>query len=436
MDLRASLKIFLRPAHCVFAVLIVPAVFAGPMIPPAAGNTSSASIASLAKALETNPATRPPVGTAPFASVPLTRADTSNAVELLWQDYVAAAKDNYAAYWKAKKFTIDKLVMKFEYITYGVKPTAGWDLYISMHGGGGAPPQVNESQWRNQIRLYKPEQGIYLAPRAPTDNWNLWHEAHMDEFFDLLIRSAVVTMDVNPNRVYIMGYSAGGDGVYQMAPRMADRWAAAAMMSGHPNGVSPLNLRNIGFTLHAGELDSAYNRNKVAAEWKEMLAKLHADDPGGYANECVVHKGLGHWMNLTDAVAVPWMAGFTRNPYPDRVVWRRDDLRKTSFYWLAMPDSEKQGGAEVVAERKNQDISILRCSGIEKLTLRFNDRMLDLDKPVRVLQNGKPLFEGVLPRTVATLAKTLEGRSDRDLMFCSEVTVAVSTGVVSAAGTR
>ena len=30
-------------------------------------------------------------------------------------------------------------VMKFDYRTFGCKPSAGWDLYISMHGGGGAP---------------------------------------------------------------------------------------------------------------------------------------------------------------------------------------------------------------------------------------------------------------------------------------------------------
>ena len=64
--------------------------------------------------------------------------------------------------------------------------------------------------------------------------------------------------DVDPNRVYIMGYSAGGDGVYQLAPRMADRWAAAAMMAGHPNDASPLGLRNItGFNHHTSTTKTA-----------------------------------------------------------------------------------------------------------------------------------------------------------------------------------
>lgn len=63
------------------------------------------------------------------------------------------------------------------------------------------------------------------------------------------------------NKVYILGYSAGGDGIYYLAPRLADYWAAATMCAGHPNGAKPYNLRNIGFGLLVGGLDHAYNRN-------------------------------------------------------------------------------------------------------------------------------------------------------------------------------
>jgi len=84
----------------------------------------------------------------------------------------------------------------------------------------------------------------------------------------------IVFNEVDPNKVYLMGYSAGGDGVYQLAPRMADRFAAASMMAGHPNDASPLGLRNIGFTIHMGANDSSYNRNKVALEWEKILRKL------------------------------------------------------------------------------------------------------------------------------------------------------------------
>ena len=64
----------------------------------------------------------------------------------------------------------------------------------------------------------------------------------------------VLFENVNPNRVYVIGYSAGGDGIYQIGPRMADRWAGAAMIAGHPNGAPPDNLRNTAFTLHVGRV--------------------------------------------------------------------------------------------------------------------------------------------------------------------------------------
>ena len=72
-------------------------------------------------------------------------------------------------------------------------------------------------QWENQKKLYTLEEGIYLAPRSPTNTWNLWHEAHIDRLFGRLIEDLIVLEDVNPDRVYVLGYSAGGDGVYQLA---------------------------------------------------------------------------------------------------------------------------------------------------------------------------------------------------------------------------
>ena len=116
---------------------------------------------------------------------------------------------------------------------------------------------MNDGQYENQKRLYTPKEGVYFVPRAPTNTWNLWHQGHIDGFFQRVIENMMLFEDVNPNRVYIMGYSAGGDGVYQLAPRLADRLAAAAMMAGHPNETQPDGLRNLPFTLHMGANDGS-----------------------------------------------------------------------------------------------------------------------------------------------------------------------------------
>jgi len=369
---------------------------------------------------------RRPIGEQEFAKVALARSDAVKAQQLLWRDHETALQKEAASEWENKRIRLGKREMKFDYRIFGTEPREGWSLYLSLHGGGGTAKSVNDSQWRNQIRLYKPKQGIYLAPRAPTDTWNLWHQGHIDLFFDRLIAGGIVHMDINPDRVYVMGYSAGGDGVYQLAPRMADRWAAAAMMSGHPNDASPLGLRNIGFTIHAGENDDAYNRNRVAGEWKEKLQKLQQEDPQGYVHEVHIHKGLGHWMNLKDAVAVDWMAGFTRNPLPEKVVWKQDDVTGGRFYWVAVPAGQAKSGSQVIVRRNDQEIQILKGSGIDTLIILLNDTMVNLDKVVTVRSDEETIFEGTANRTVATLHRTIAERGDPGLVFSAEVVLDIS----------
>ncbi len=368
-------------------------------------------------------ALRPPLEKQAFASTPLTRTEASLACHRLWDDYARAVRPALRADWDNKAVQVGDVKMKFDYRVFGQKPEKGWDLYVSFHGGGGAPAAVNESQWINQINLYTPKQGIYLAPRAPTDSWDMWHKAHIDALLARLIEGAVLIKGVNPDRIYIMGYSAGGDGVYQVAARMADRLAAASAMAGHPNETSPLGLRNIAFTVHVGENDGAYRRNKVAADWKKKLDDLQATDPAGYVHEVILHKGLGHWMNREDAVALGWMAAFTRNPLPDKVVWKQDDVTHSQFYWLALPEEAVKARSEITAERTGQTLVLTKVSDVSKVTLLLNDRMLDLDKPVSVLWNGKTLFSGMVPRTLATLSRTLNEKRDAELCFPSGVTV-------------
>jgi predicted esterase len=307
--------------------------------------------------------------------------------------------------------------MPYDFQIYGEKPSTGRSLWISLHGGGGAPKQVNDQQWQNQKKLYKPEEGIYLAPRAPTNTWNLWHEPHIDRLFNNLVESLIATQDVNPDKVYILGYSAGGDGVYQMAPRMADYWAAAAMMAGHPNGVSLLSLRNVPFALQVGANDSAYNRNKIATEYGEALQKLQKNDPGGYENLVKIHEGKGHWMNLEDKIALPWI--------PQKVVWKQTGVPHYRSYWLAIPIMDTPNDSLIIAEYKGQTVEISRAEKIKTVLVRFSDKMMDLDKTITITHQGQKVFEGKVNRLIKTQIQTLQGRGDPLLAFDAEVSVTI-----------
>ena len=108
----------------------------------------------------------------------------SKILDSLWRQKIQI---QYVESVKKGVFTWNNLQMKLGGRFYGEKPEDGYSLYISMHGGGSAPSQLNDQQWNNQIHLYAPREGIYIAPRAPWDDWNMWFKPGVDELFEQLL---------------------------------------------------------------------------------------------------------------------------------------------------------------------------------------------------------------------------------------------------------
>jgi hypothetical protein len=65
---------------------------------------------------------------------------------------------------------------------------------------------------------------------------------------------------------------------------------------------------------------------------------------------------------------------------------------------------------------------------VPTLLIRLDDRMVDLDRPVRVEYRGEALFEGIAPQTIGTMLRTLIGRGDPSLVFDAEVDVTLPPG--------
>lgn len=361
----------------------------------------------------------------PFATLPLSASEADEALRRLVTAHQELHRKTRRPEHDAKRLEWDGLQMKYEAIVYGDRPESGHSLYLSLHGGGGVPAATNDGQWRNQQRLYRLDEGIYVAPRAPTDTWNLWHQAHIDRFLTRLIENMIVFEGVDPDRVFITGYSAGGDGVYQLAPRLADRFAAAAAMAGHPNETRPPGLRNLPFTLHVGENDSGYGRNQQAEKWRVALARLREQDPAGYRHWVKLHAGKGHWMDRQDAEGVAWMASFRRDLTPDRVVWLQDDVLVNRFYWLAVSAEQAVVGRRVEVSRQGNRFTIDHCDAAE-LTILLRDDFVDLEEPIEVSFQNEVIYRDRVRRTVGDLVRTLSDRGDPRATFSASLTVTLA----------
>ena len=92
-----------------------------------------------------------------FAVAALDKAECGRAAEIvdsLWMD--ATAKRLYRT-WGNMTISNDSIKLSCAVRTFGLLPKDGRSLYISMHGGGHCPKEVNDEQWVNQIYLYEPK---------------------------------------------------------------------------------------------------------------------------------------------------------------------------------------------------------------------------------------------------------------------------------------
>lgn len=319
---------------------------------------------------------------------------------------------------------LEGYVMPFTAIYHGSRPENGYSLFIGLHGGGGCPKQTNDGQYENHKGLYTlPEGIIWFVPRAPEDAWNMWHLPYIDRMLDYIIQSFIICDIANPNKVFVTGYSAGGDGVYKLAPRMADRLAGAAACGGHPNGASILSLRNTAFTLHVGEHDSAYNRNKVGLEYQEKFRVEKEKDPSGYDHFVKIQKGCGHWMDLRDFEGFKWLFTKVRTPLPHKIVWKQcNDVLKLSFYWLVLPEHQIKKGSLVTALLKGNSV-FLESTDVTTIGVRLNDSMVNLQCPVLIYFNQICVFNSLVERSLETARATILERYDPNNVFCAEIYV-------------
>lgn len=173
-----------------------------------------------------------------------------------------------------------------------------------------------------------------------------------------------------------------------------------------------------------GDDDAVFNRNLKAEEWKGLLEILYNQDPDGYKHDLTIHEGKGHWMELQDAVALPWMQQYQRNPFPEKVVWKQDDVHHEQFYWLEVGKSNiETGGVFVVGYDKEKNEIDIQENYNDFLIIYLNDEMLDLDQTITIKYQGKEIVRKLFPRTIFNLYQNMTRKGAIDYIFSVKVEV-------------
>ena len=120
-----------------------------------------------------------------------------------------------------------------------------------------------------------------------------------------------------------------------------------------------------------------------------------------------------------------WMDGASRPSVPEKVVLVPGRPFPTRSYWIQVEAGDEDGArVEATVDRATNTITI-EADVVPRVTVLFNDDLVDLSKPVKVIVNGVE-NEDQLPRSFRTcLSLIFRGTSDPGRVFVASRTYSV-----------
>lgn len=196
-------------------------------------------------------------------------------------------------------------------------------LIIWLHGKG-ERGKDNEKQLQNGVEiiadsvLHNPKYAAFiLAPQCPPDQyWSVYDKtaAHMVQALDptavelhllALINEVMRNYRVDASRVYIMGISMGGFGVWDMITRWPEKFAAAVPICGGGDPTKAPLLKNLPVRSYHGLKDKVIN----PAFTVEIMNELSSYQAEG-TSLITLYPEVGHnaWdYAITDPGLLPWL---------------------------------------------------------------------------------------------------------------------------------
>jgi predicted esterase len=345
--------------------------------------------------------------------------------DVVWKAYREAGLNAQAKKdFEANEVRYEKHVSPYVVKKVGKMPVGGWPLVIAMHGGGGVAKKFNDSQWDHMKIYYKDHPGeagyLYLALRAPNDTWNGFYDQYVPPLVIKLIRQFTQFGEVDPDKVFIMGYSHGGYGAFYIGPKIPDRFAAIHASASAPTDgtISAKSLRNTRFTFMIGEKDTAYGRADRCKKFNEIIEKLQKNNPGEFPVKMEWIPNNGH-TGLPDRDKLKELLVHRREVSPKHLTWDLTDGVIKHFFWISV--AKPAAGQTIDAKLTDNKLAITTTK-MEEFTLDLDARLVRYNQPLTITHNGKTT-EATLRPSLRVLCESLLERGDPRLARACRVEV-------------
>lgn len=244
-----------------------------------------------------------------------------------------------------------------------------YPLVLAVHDEGQDPADYLREEW---LATPAAAEAVIVAVQMP-ESLDTWladvNQPGGPRYLMFSMGSALQEYSIDTNRVYLAGKGAGVAVAAEVASLFPDRFAAVAGRAGDISGTPASNFGTV--------------------------ASLWVGGSGGVDAFAAAARELGRENVRTEAELAPdemwtWLAEQRRTANPTVIEFAPRTDFTTDAFWVRAEgvDTSVEGtGFKASADRESNTITI-EASGMTRVTLFFNDRLVDLDKPVRVVLNG------------------------------------------------
>jgi hypothetical protein len=258
-------------------------------------------------------------------------------------------------------------------VPIGYVKAKSWPLLIVLHGLGDGPIVVPSIDSMIQI--------------GPYGRGDIWYRGIGEQDVFESIGFAKQIFNIDPNKIYLCGFSMGGSGTFELGLKYPDIWAACVPVCGTITSLEMVaNGGNLPFWINTGSKDKV-----VPAKYTKM-AYEKAVELGFEQWKYTEYEGMGHsfWINWSEIEK--WLLSKRRLQNPPRISFTSEKCARA--YWAEIVkkinDTEL---ARIDVETNFQTIKV-KISNITNYTLYLKNAPVSLSQDITIIENEKQIFHG------------------------------------------
>jgi len=336
-------------------------------------------------------------------------------------------------------------------------PSRRYQVRFQLHGGVGGRA-TSQPLGTGQSPLPGAEQ-IYIVPYS----WRYapWWSEDQVQNLATIIDSVKRSYNVDENRVVISGVSDGGTGAYYIGMHDTTPYASFLPLNGFimvladssidDGQTFPNNLRNKPMFVVNGGRDPLYPVAEVEPFVKHLMSEVSID----YHPQPDAAHNTAWWPVVRDTFE-QFVTDHPREPHPGKLTWETGGPEYNRAHWLVidevqsetydaepLPDLNLMKDPESRTVSSDRLIRLFERSGpsgrvdlvrhgntieatarnVRSFTLLLAPDVFDFSQPIKVIVNGRSVFDHRVDRNAKTLLKWAARDNDRTMLYGAEVQI-------------